>query len=1756
LPFCVGISQESQFRKREPKHRSHSQGRVVTESAAAETGAQAARSIAIVGLACRYPDADDAASLLDTALTGRRAFRRIPPARLDLADYHNPDPHQRDATYGTRAALLEGWRFDGAAFGISKPEYASADPARWLALETTARALAAAGFPGGTGLPADRAGVYIGHTAVGDGTPATALRLRWPYVRRVFAEALAASEVPAQLGRQVLATAAARYLAPFPPVTTQTLANSSAATIATAICGQFGLRGGGQAVDAAGASSLAAIASACLALSADELDLAVAGGVDLNVGPVDVVTLAKAGVLARDAMLIYDEDPTGFLPGEGCGIVLLMRTADARASNLPVYAEIVGWGQSAGRPALISPVRPADQLAAETDRRLRAMRRAHEMADLDPADIQLVEGCGSAIGTADNAELAALAALRSGARKAAVLGAITANIGHTRAAAGAAGLIKAALAIANGVLPPSTGVRRPHPVLRDARAALRLATAPEPWPPGPRHASVAAAEEDGLVVHLVLRGESSSHDAGKASRGGPGGPQRADQKRLFAAERPLRPVKVAAETALRARTPQAGPGHCFAFLLRAADREAMIELLLTIERRAPWLSDAELQDVAVHFSREAAGVRVSGRNEIRIGLAASGQQDLAALAGEARTMLATLEQGSLVTGSGIYAAAGGRDLAQARIAAVITSQQQAGSELPQRQLTRMLEVMRTLDKLGAQVSAAAGHGMGELAGLVWAGCATEADARTLLQLRTAALAATPSAAPGALGNLITKLGSVAFQHPGRRLISGCTGSELAEPSAIVEALCAELFEVRLAAGGGDSRSLLPAAVTRAADGAALIVQTGHDPRVGAVLVQLAGGSPGSPGRASFPLAVSIDGDPADDATLAPAAAALFAAGAMGKPQALYAERPSRPINIWREPVFISHPCQRLLESEDRAEPAGAGNGQAGHPANRASPEGTGDASASDALARAGASDTAANSGPGDTAARIDASGVGASDVGVATGVAPWFRCYAEQRREPESVLPVRDDQPWRVYTGACGPLGQKVREIFRHDPAAGRTLAVLGRLDDAATREALVLAIKDAISTGQLVAIGGPALAGVWATLHAEHPSIGITSVRAPLTPEGLSAARQVAAAEPGDFRELVIGSDGTIAEPVMCALPQLGGGNFPFGHDDVVLITSTSGAAGLALAHVLACSGAAVAIIGRARRAHDEGVVAGLEELRRAGSRICYELVDLAEHGKVSAAVRRIEARFGCVTAIGHAIGPVDRGALAALDVTAVHRLVRDHTAPLDQVASAVRAVARGGGVRSGQLRVIATFGSVTGRYGLAEEGIGALVTGAITEDGERAAAASPGCQALHVDWPAWSGDALGERADLADAMARSGFAAMPVSDGSRLLLKALGTADRPRLLALHGRVGVPAPRPIAAATAVGQGRAPERFLERVLVHYPGVELITEATLSLSEDPYLADYCIEGVPVLPPSMALEAMAQVASVLAGAPVRHARQVSMNEPVALPAATPAARVGIRILAARDGDGVAVRIRSVNTRFAAYHCSATFGVWGEAEGADGESALPGSEVEGMAFEEPPVEERPFEGLPFDESERGPAPYGPALFKAGRFRLLRSVRLTGRGSAEGVATVAIAAAADGCPWFGVSDAVLQLVQACQPTRPLTFAGCDAITFSDSFCANALPDGDATIRLACESTAAARAGSNGHATPDRRRAPWLVPRPRSQPRGDAVGTALPTWHARVGDSSGRTVMVWAGLRMRDTGQPAAARASSRATATQAAPD
>ena len=178
----------------------------------------AAPSVAVVGLACRFPEADDPPTLLDTILTGRRAFRRVPPGRLDLADVGGAAGLRAAGIPASapRAGLIEGWQFDRAAFAVTEPAYRAAGPAHWLALETAARALAAAGFPGGTGLDRDRVGVFIGAAPAGRGGTAEAAALRWPQVRRVLAESLFAGDVRSDRARRVLRHAAARFGVPAP----------------------------------------------------------------------------------------------------------------------------------------------------------------------------------------------------------------------------------------------------------------------------------------------------------------------------------------------------------------------------------------------------------------------------------------------------------------------------------------------------------------------------------------------------------------------------------------------------------------------------------------------------------------------------------------------------------------------------------------------------------------------------------------------------------------------------------------------------------------------------------------------------------------------------------------------------------------------------------------------------------------------------------------------------------------------------------------------------------------------------------------------------------------------------------------------------------------------------------------------------------------------------------------------------------------------------------------------------------------------------------------------------------------------------------------------------------------------------------------------------------------------------------------------------------------------------------------------------
>jgi enediyne polyketide synthase len=246
--------------------------------------------------------------------------------------------------------------------------------------------------------------------------------------------------------------------------------------------------------------SLRAVTAACDALNSGEFDLVLAGGVAKGVG--SWARGHSASTPTAKHVRVYDASPTGSLPGEGCGVVALTRAADARAAEVPTYAEIVGWHYA-------GPAVPQGAVLPE----------AYLRAGIDPADIQFIEGHGAATATDDLAELSALLEVLGprpdGASHRCVLGSVSANIGDTRAAAGVAALLKTAFAMTADVIPPSTGCVRPNRLLRGKGTPFRLPSAPEQWPQTP--VQLAAVNSLGTApypdaprsgpVHVVLRRE-------------------------------------------------------------------------------------------------------------------------------------------------------------------------------------------------------------------------------------------------------------------------------------------------------------------------------------------------------------------------------------------------------------------------------------------------------------------------------------------------------------------------------------------------------------------------------------------------------------------------------------------------------------------------------------------------------------------------------------------------------------------------------------------------------------------------------------------------------------------------------------------------------------------------------------------------------------------------------------------------------------------------------------------------------------------------------------------------------------------------------------------------------------------------------------------------------------------------------------------------------------------------------------------------
>ncbi|HYG83180.1 MAG TPA: type I polyketide synthase [Pyrinomonadaceae bacterium] len=694
-------------------------------------------SVAIVGMGCRYPDARSPVELWENTLAGRRAFRRLPPERLRLEDYLSADRRALDSVYSSEAALIEDYEFDRVRFRVAGSTYRSADPAHWLALDVASQTLSDAGFVEGGGLPRETTGVFLGNTLTGEFSRANVLRLRWPYVRRVIEASLASGNWPRGERREFLETLEVTYKEPFPPVGEESLAGSLSNTIAGRICNHFNFQGGGYTVDGACASSLLAVANACSALVTRDLDAALAGGVDLSVDPFELVGFAKAGALASEMMRVYDARSDGFWPGEGCGFVLLMRREDALEKNLRIYAVIEGWGISSDGSGGIT--RP------EVEGQLLALRRAYRRAGFGIETVAYFEGHGTGTSVGDATELQALSIARreaSAAAPPAAIGSIKANIGHTKAAAGVAGLIKATQALNAGIIPPNTGCDEPHAQLSGESPALRVLKAGEPWPADQHlRAGVSSMGFGGINAHVVLA--ASENHARRA---------------IGFSQRALLSSSQDAEL----------------FLLGGQDADELQRQVDSLLAFAAKLSRAELSDLAAQLERTLSGSAVraavvasspsglaAGLEKLRAAVA-RGQVKIDARAGVffgGGTMRPRI--GFLFPGQGSPSHVDGGALrrrfeaAQELYAQVQSNKavDETATEIAQPAIvTASVACLRVLSGLGIQARVAVGHSLGELTSLHWAGALDEKSLLSIAGARGKAMGETAGPA-GAMASI-------------------------------------------------------------------------------------------------------------------------------------------------------------------------------------------------------------------------------------------------------------------------------------------------------------------------------------------------------------------------------------------------------------------------------------------------------------------------------------------------------------------------------------------------------------------------------------------------------------------------------------------------------------------------------------------------------------------------------------------------------------------------------------------------------------------------------------------------------------------------------------------------------------------------------------------------------------------------------------------------------------------------------------------
>lgn len=420
--------------------------------------------IAIIGMGCRFPGADDVDQLWRLLLDGGDATGPTPPDRYDAEAMYATDPEPGKVISKRSGYLDRPWDFDAAFFSMSDAQASHLDPQQRLLLMTAYEAFADAGITR-EAIAGTRTGVYIGNMNLDF----------WDVIARRGPEAITPSVI-----------------------------YNLRSIFSGRLAFEFDLRGPSVTLDTACSSSLTALHLACMSLRAGESETALVAGANLKLNPEEDLLLSQARMFARDGRCKFgDARADGFAPSDGAAAIVLKPLSRALADGDPVRALVLGSNSSNdGRAS-------GTLLGPSADTHAQMLRWAYEDAGVDPADVDFIEAHGTGTPLIDPIEFAALGEVLGKGRPAdrpALVGSVKSNIGHTEGAAGVAAVIKTVLSLEHRRLPASLHYETPNPKIDWDALPLEVPTETRPL-----HASgrplIAGVSGQGISAantHIVL----------------------------------------------------------------------------------------------------------------------------------------------------------------------------------------------------------------------------------------------------------------------------------------------------------------------------------------------------------------------------------------------------------------------------------------------------------------------------------------------------------------------------------------------------------------------------------------------------------------------------------------------------------------------------------------------------------------------------------------------------------------------------------------------------------------------------------------------------------------------------------------------------------------------------------------------------------------------------------------------------------------------------------------------------------------------------------------------------------------------------------------------------------------------------------------------------------------------------------------------------------------------------------------------------